>query len=117
MEDLILVTEGSAFEKLVHEASDCIGIKRASVPMLIHILFEVLFAVLEYEDQLCFGMDNVVETDDVDVLELLHKGDLADRSGWCPFFSIEMDLFQCNDFVGGSRSSLGRVQWLCSEEG
>ena len=37
MQDLILVAEGSAFEKLVHEAADRVRIECSSVSVLVHV--------------------------------------------------------------------------------
>ena len=93
------MAEGGPSKKLIHEAAYSGWIECATIAMRIHVLFEIAFTVLEYEYELCFCMNNVVQPDDVDVLELLHERDLADRSGWCAFFSIEMYLLQSHDLV------------------
>jgi hypothetical protein len=41
-----------------------------------------------------FGVDDIVEADDVVVLEFFHKGYFADGGGWRAFFGIEMDFFE-----------------------
>ena len=51
-------------------------------------------------------MYDIVKSDDIIVPELLHEGDLSNRSGWCPFIRIEVDFFQGNNFVGGPRLTL-----------
>jgi hypothetical protein len=54
-------------------------------------------------------MYDVVQTHNVDVLELLHEGDLANRSRWCPLFSIEVYLFECYNFICCSGPALGKA--------
>lgn len=88
MEDLILVTKCGAFEQLEHEAAHRRGVEGAAIAVLIHVLLEILFAVLEDKDELCFGVNNVVEADNVDVLEFLHKGNLANSGGGRALFGI-----------------------------
>lgn len=74
----VLVTERSTLEKLVHETPNGDGIEGATLAVDIHVLLEVAFTVLKYEDELCLGVDDVVEADDIDMLELFHEGDLTD---------------------------------------
>ena len=74
----VLVTERSALEKLVHKTPNGDGIEGATLAVDIHVLLEVAFTVLKYEDELCLGVDDVVEADDIDMLELFHEGDLTD---------------------------------------
>lgn len=73
------MTEGSALEELVHETPNGDGIERPAIAVLIHVLFEILIAIFEDEDQLCFAVNNIMEADDVDVFELLHERDFSDR--------------------------------------
>ena len=80
MQHSILMAKGCAHDELEHEAPDCIRFECTAVAMRIHVFLEVPFTVLEDKDELCFRMDDVVQTHDVDVLELLHEGDLANRS-------------------------------------
>lgn|SRR5258707_13067457 len=103
------MAKGCAHEKLVHEAPDCIRIKGTAVAMRIHVFLEVPFTVLEDKDELCFRVYDVVQTHDVDVLELLHEGNLANRSRWGPFFSIEVYLFECHNFICCSGPALGKA--------
>ena len=74
----VLVTERSALEKLVHKTPNGDGIEGATLAVDIHVLLEVAFTVLKYEDELCLGVNDVVEADDIDMLELFHEGDLTD---------------------------------------
>lgn len=74
----VLVTERSTLEKLVHETPNGDGIEGATLAVDIHVLLEVAFTVLKYEDELCLGVNDVVEADDIDMLELFHEGDLTD---------------------------------------
>lgn len=88
MKDPILVAERSALQQLVHETPDGDRVQGATISMGIHILLQIAITELEDEDKLGLGVNNVVQADDVDVLELLHEGNLADGGGWCTFFSI-----------------------------
>ena len=45
-------------------------------------------------------MNDVVQGQDVFVLELFHKGDLADGGAGCAFFGVEVDFFECDKFTG-----------------
>jgi hypothetical protein len=109
MENLVLVTKRGAFEQLEHEAAHCGGVESTPIAVLIHVLLEVLFAILKDKDELCFCVDHVVESDDVDVLQFFHEGDLANSSGGRALFSVQMDLFESNNLIGGPRSALGRI--------
>jgi len=79
MEYLILVTVRCAFEELIHKTADSQWIKGASVAVLIHIFFQILFAIFENQDKFRLGVYNVMEANDVDVLEFLHERDFANR--------------------------------------
>ena len=109
MQHSILVAKCCAHEKLVHEAPDRIRIEGTTIAMRIHIFLEVPFTVLEDKDELRFRVDDVVQTHNVDVLELLHERDLANRSRWCTLFSIEVDLFERHNFICCSGSALGKA--------
>src|SRR6266849_3182865 len=109
MQHSILMAKGCAHEELEHEAPDCSRIEGTAVAMGVHVFLQVPFTVLEDKDELCFRVDDVVQTHNVDVLELLHEGDLANRSRWCPLFSIEVYLFECHDFICCSGTALGRA--------
>lgn len=109
MKDLVLVTKRGPLQKLVHETPDGVGVKRATIAILVHVLLQILFAVLENENEFRLGVYNVVEADDVDMLELLHERDLSDGGRWSSFFSIEMNFLECYNLIGGSRSTLCKV--------
>ena len=102
MQNPILVAKRGALQKLVHEAPDSDRVEGTTVSMNIHVLLQVSLAVLEDKDKLCFGVDDIVEANDVDVLELLHERYLADGGGRRPFLCIQVDLLECDDFIGGS---------------
>lgn len=99
MQDTVLVAEGSASQELKHEAADGHRVECATVAVYIHVLLEITFAVLEDEDELCFGVNDIVEADDVDVLELLHERDLADGGRRGPLLGIKVYFFEGNDLV------------------
>lgn len=100
------MAESSSFQKLVHETSDCDWVKSAAISVGIHVFLEISFAVLEDKNQLGFCMNDIIEADDIDMFEFLHERDFADGSGWCPFFSIEVNLLESNDFICCSGATL-----------
>ena len=106
VEDPVFVAERGAFQELVHEAADGVGVECATIAMCIHVLLKIALAVFENEDKLGLGVYDIVEPDDVDVLELLHEGDLADGGRWRAFFRIKMNLLESNDLVCCPRAAL-----------
>ena len=99
VQDSVLVAEGRAHEKLVHEATNCVGIEGTTVTVCIHVFFEVPFTVLENQHEFCFRVDDIVKAHDVDVLELFHKRDLANRGGRGSLFSVKVYLLESDDFI------------------
>jgi hypothetical protein len=100
MKDLIFVAKRGAFQKLIHEGADGLGIERPALAILVHVFLQVHFAVLKDENELGFGVDDIMQADDVNVLELLHERDFADGGGWSAFLGIEMDFLERHNFVG-----------------
>ena len=90
MQYSILVAEGCTHEELVHEAPNGVGVEGTTIAVCVHILFEITLAEFEDKDELSFRVDDIIKTDNVDVLELLHEGDLANRSGWGTLLSIKV---------------------------
>jgi hypothetical protein len=109
VQDSILVAEGRAHEKLVHEAPNRVWIEGAAVTVCIHVLFEVPFTVLEDKYEFCFGVDDIVEANDVDVLELLHERYLANRGRRSSLFSIKVYLLESDNFICCPGAALGRA--------
>jgi hypothetical protein len=99
MEDSVLVTKRNTFTKLMHKASDSIGLQSTSFSMRIHIPFQILFAKLEYQHQFRFGVNDVMQSDNVRVSKFLHEGDFTNCGGRRAFFSIEMNLLESDNFV------------------
>ena len=106
MEDSIFVTEGRALEKLIHEAAHCCGIKSATFAVHVHVLLEISVAIFEDKNKLGLSVDNIIESDNVDMLQLLHQRDFTDRSRRGSFLGIEMNLLEGNNLVCGSRATL-----------
>lgn len=98
-----------ALEKLIHERANSVGMQCTTFPTCVHVFLEILVAKFEYEHELGLGVDDVVKSQDVDVLQLLQERDLPDRGTGGAFLSIEMDFFQRDDFVCYSRATLSRV--------
>jgi len=99
MENLILMAEGCALEQLEHEAAYGHLIQCAAVSVLIHVLLEILFTKFENENQFRLSVNDVVESNDVDMTQLLHERNFADGGGRGAFFCIEVNLLQGDDFV------------------
>lgn len=57
-------------QQLVGEVLDGVEREGATISVRVHVALEVLLAVLENEDELGLGVNDVVEADNVDVLEL-----------------------------------------------
>jgi len=107
MEDPVFVAESRALQKLVHEAAHCCGIECATFAVRVHILLEIPVAVFENEDQLGLSVDNVIESDNVDMFQLLHQRDFTDRGRWCPFLGIKVDFLEGDNLVCGPGTTLG----------
>lgn len=69
----VLMTERRSLEKLEHEASHCHRIESALLAMNVHVLFQILLHEFEDEEQARLCMNNIVQTNDVAVPELLHE--------------------------------------------
>lgn len=110
MQYTVFVTERGALKELIHEASNRRGFESAAVAVLIHILFKILVTVLEYQNEFCLRVYDVVKAHDVDVLQLLHKGNFPDGSGWRAFLRIQVNLLQSDDFIGGPGAPLRQTQ-------
>jgi hypothetical protein len=106
MQDPVLMTKRCALEELVHETSHGHRVKRSAIAVLVHILLEVLIAVLEDKDKFRLCVYDIVEADDVDVLEFLHEGNLTDGGRGRPFLCVEMYLLERNDLISRSRTTL-----------
>ena len=90
------MAKGNTLEELVHEGFDGDVVELTAVSTGVHVFLEVFVHVFEDEHEFVFGVDDVVEGDDVFVFELFHEGDLADGGGGCAFFRVEVDLFEGN---------------------
>src|SRR6266550_1538733 len=99
MQHLVLVAVCSSFEELIHKAPDCIGFQSAAIPVLVHVLLQILFAEFKNEDELCFGMNNIMQSDDIDMLEFFHQRDFSNGGGRSAFFCIKMYFLQSHNFI------------------
>jgi len=94
VEDAVFMAEGDALEELVHEGFDGYIVELAARATAVHEFLEVFVHVFEDEHELVFGVDDVVEGDDVFVLELFHEGDFSDGGARGAFFAVEVDFLQ-----------------------
>lgn len=100
MEDTIFVAEGNTLKELVHERLDGHIIELAALTARVHEFLEIFVHIFEDKHEFVFGMDDVVEGDNVLVLELFHEGDFADGGGGGAFFAVEVDFFEGDEFAG-----------------
>ena len=102
------MAKGGSLEQLVHEAANDVRIECAPLAMLVHVLFEILLTVLKDEDELCLCMDDIVQSDDIDMLELLHERYLSDGSRRSALLWVEMDFLESDDFICCARPALSQ---------
>ncbi len=100
VQDSVGVTEVNALQELMHKGFDGGRGQCSSLALCVHILLQVLVHVFKNQHELILGVDNIVETDNVLVLQLLHQGDLADCCRGCAFFRIEVDFLECYQLSG-----------------
>lgn len=100
MQDAVFVAEGDTLEELIHEGFDCDVVELTALAARVHEFLEVFVHVFEDEHEFVFGVDDVVEGDDIFVLELFHEGDFADGGRGGAFFAVEVDFFQGDEFAG-----------------
>ena len=110
------MTKRGALQQLIHETLDDGLGQCTAFSMIVHILFQIRIAILEHENQLGFAVDDIVQSKDVGVLEFFEQRDLADGGGRCSFFTIEVDLFECDDIAGRFDATLGRAAWVPPRE-
>ena len=89
---------GAYLDQLVHEAFDCRWVKRTVLSVIVHILLEIFVHKLENKHQLIVCVNNIPETDNVFVLQLLHKRDLSYRCTGRSFFAVQVNFFESDSF-------------------
>lgn len=100
MKHSVLVAEVDALEQLVHEGLDGGGLESTALAVRVHVSLKISIHVLEDEHELVLSVNDVVESNDILVFELLHERDLADGSRRGPFFRVEMDLLERDELAG-----------------
>ena len=73
VEDSVCVAEVNAFEELVHEGFDGYGVQSSAIALCVHVLLEIFVHVVEDEHEFVFGVDDIMEADDILVLQLFHQ--------------------------------------------
>lgn len=99
MQNTVLVAEIDALEKLIHEGLDCCGLECASLPVGVHISLQVAVHVFKDEHKLVLGVDHVVQSDNVLVLQFLHERDFTNGGRRRAFFRVEVDFLESNEFA------------------
>ena len=84
------MTEGQAPQQLEHEELDVPGGEASRV--ILQVLGQVSVQVLKHEGQTRLGVDDVVQSDYVDVSQLLQKTRLPNCGKGGPFFLLKTDL-------------------------
>lgn len=106
MENPVLMAEGNTFAQLMHKTSHCGQIESAALSVSVHVALEVLLAEFENKDKFLLGVDDIVEANDVGVTEFFHERDFSDGSRGSALLSIEVDLFEGDNFIGSPRTAL-----------
>ena len=99
------MTKVYASEQLIHEALDGDRLEGTPLAVGVHVPLEVAVHEFKNKHQLVFGVDNIMECDDILVFQLLHEGDFSNCGRWGSFFRVEMDFFQSNELSGLSISA------------
>lgn len=71
----------------------------SSVASCVHVLLEILVTVLEHEHQLRLGVDHVVESQDIDVLEFLEQGNFADCGARRSLLRVKVNLLERHNLI------------------
>ena len=96
----------------MHKGFDCDVVELAARIAGVHEFFEVLVHIFEDEHEFVFGVDDVVEGDDVVVLELLHQGYFADGGAGGAFFAVEVDFFEGDELAGLAIAAFENLEGL-----
>lgn len=94
------MTKIDRLQQLIHKTLNRNRRQRSSITIRVHVLLEIFIHIFENQHELVFGVDDVVEGQDVFVLELFHQGDLADGGRRCAFFRVEVDFFEGDKLAG-----------------
>jgi len=69
--------------------------------LLLHVLFEIVLEVLEYQVELLLGEQHFFEFDDIGMLEVLQEGDLSDScTGDAIVLLLKSDFLDGNYLIG-----------------
>lgn len=72
MQNPILVTELDSLQDLVHEGFDSDIVQLASTSSGIHVFLQVFIHVFKYQHEFVFGVDDIIEGDNVFMFEFFH---------------------------------------------
>lgn len=100
MQDSVLVAEIDALEELVHERLDRRGLERAAFAVGVHVSLQIAVHVFKHKHQLVLGVNNIVKSDNVLVLELLHQRDFPDGGRGRALLGIEVNFLESNQLSG-----------------
>ncbi len=83
----------------MHEGLNCHGRQSSSVAVGVHVFLEIFVHILKDEHEFVLSVNDIVERDDILMFELFHERDFADGSRRCPFFRVEVNFFQGDEFA------------------
>mmetsp|Transcript_13839 Transcript_13839/g.19369 ORF Transcript_13839/g.19369 Transcript_13839/m.19369 type:complete len:208 (+) Transcript_13839:656-1279(+) len=99
VEDSVVVTIGHSCQQLVEEAFQN-GHVQSGIAN-IQILFQILIEKFKDKREFSFGVDYIVETNDVGMLKFFEERNFANGRGGDTFiFRFQTDLFEGDDFSG-----------------
>jgi hypothetical protein len=117
VEDPVVVAKGNAAKELLHEGFDGDVVELTAVAARVHVLFEVFVHVFKDEHEFVFGVDDVVEGDDIFMLKFFHQGDFADSGRGGAFFGVEVYFFQGDELSGLAVAAFEDLEFLVRRAG
>jgi len=99
VQNSVLVTKVDALQQLVHEGLDDHGFESAALALGVHVLLKIAIHILENEHQLVLGVDDIVQSHNVLVLEFLHQRDLTDGRARGSLLRVEMNLLESDELA------------------
>lgn len=65
----------------------------------VHVFLQILITKLENKDEFGLGVDDIVESENIDVFEFFQERDLSNGGAGGALFCVQVDLLESNDLV------------------